>query len=100
MNYRGAAMNKYVVSVNNFTKDQEDNLIKYLTDNGAGWWHMIHNFWLISSNNSDVTKESIRDVITKGFNGTLIIIDITNSSDWAGYGQKKDFDWMKVNWDN
>ena len=92
-------MNKYIVSISHFSKDQEENFIKYLKEHNSGWWHIINNFWLVSSNSPLVTKESIREELKKDFNGTLIVLDTTGSGGWTGFGQTKDFEWMKNNWD-
>ena len=85
--------------MDNFSKEQEADFIKYLKDNGAGWWHMINNSWLVSSHSNDVTKESIRSELQKNFKGTLIVLNVTDSANWCGYGQTKDFEWLKANWD-
>ena len=92
-------MSKFVISITSLTSKQEEEFVKYLTDNGAGYWHRTNDFWLVNSNSTDVTKETIRAELQKNFNGTMIVIDVTNSSDWAGFGVTKDFDWMKNNWD-
>lgn len=93
-------MNRYIVSLSGLSKEHEEEFSKYLTDKGAGYWHMITNFWLVSSHDNTVTKESIRTELQKNSSGPLIVLDVTNSAEWCGFGETKDFDWMKNNWDN
>ena len=95
---------RFIVAVDSNIDKQNDSFIKFIKENGLGWWHWIDNFWLLVSANKDLNTTKIREAVNESFPGSYcLVIEFTgNPNDWSGFGPKtKDrdmFSWLHRNW--
>ncbi|MFC1224559.1 hypothetical protein ACFE6N_12165 [Pedobacter sp. BG31] len=95
---------KYVISINNSTKDQEQAFVRYIQDKNWAWWHRLTNTWLIVDARGNSSAASIRTDLKEIFaNEYSLVIEINGNIDtWAGFGSTRDgksmFEWLKRNW--
>lgn len=94
-------ISKYILSLDSTSKELEDKFIKYLNDNGFGYWKWINNTYLILYNDSLSTKE-ITDIVSSHFPDVYFIINHIKIIDWYAYGPGKGennmFTWLNNNW--
>lgn len=97
---------RYAVALANTTKDQDDEFLNYIKDNGMSWWRYVGNFWLLIDHKENKSIYEIRDDIQKILPGVHhIVLDITGAEhgEWAGYGPNKEpnnmFQWLHDTWD-
>lgn len=90
--------NKFIILVDeSFTARERDLITKHFKGK-LGYWHWIGNVWLLATKQDSYTASSIRDevksIVPKGM---ILVLDL-NEDTWAGFGQKKKFEWMHKNW--
>jgi len=96
---------KFAVALDSSTKDQNEQLRKFIKDNGLGWWHWINNFWLLTDKNGKLTAKQIREKLNEFYPGVhCIVLSLDKDGDsWSGFGprnsDKNMFDWLKNTWD-
>ena len=98
-------MNKrFAVALDSSTKAQNEEFVKYIRDNGYGWWHWIDNFWLLTSSSGELTAEKLRDDLGEIYPGVhKIVLELRGDNDiWSGFGPKSEnknmFTWLKKYW--
>jgi hypothetical protein len=65
-----------------------------------GWWHQISETWLIVDLTDTLTAAKLRDAAREAFPGIpLVVLETAGPVKWAGFGQPKDYEWMKGSWD-
>jgi hypothetical protein len=95
---------RYIVLLDEATKEQDDQLRNYIKENGLGWWHWLSNSWLLSDPRGTLSASEIRDKINEIYDGVhTIVIELYKGGDtWAGFGpktEKKDmFRWFHETW--
>lgn len=95
---------RFIVSLNNSTKAQDQLFVEYIMNNNLGWWHWLKNTWLLVDNSGRLSASELRDIVKDIFkNEHTLVIEIGNNSDtWAGYGptseDKNMFEWLKDQW--
>lgn len=95
---------RFIICVNNSTKEQENNFVEFLKSQKVGWWHWLSNTWLISDNNGKTNASYWRDHSRDVFeNENILVIEINNEKDtWSGFGPSTDeknmFKWLHDNW--
>lgn len=95
---------RFIILVNNSNENQNTEFLKYIKDNGFGWWHYINNSWLLTTN-KNFTANELRDVVRKIFNDEYnLIIELKGDTNdtWSGFGPNSDkknmFKWLKEIW--
>ncbi|MFI5196564.1 MAG: hypothetical protein ACHQD8_05700 [Chitinophagales bacterium] len=87
-------MRRFVLLVDSETTNEVSSFVEYLKKEGYGWFHRTSNSWLITTTNSTLTTEKLRDsAITFFPNRMLVVINMING-DWNGWGIKSNFDWF------
>lgn len=95
---------RYIVCINNSTKEQEEKFVNYIKANGLGWWHWVSNVWLIVDNGGKLSAPLIRDELKSIFESEYnLVIELREKSEgWAGFGPKSEnkdmFKWLRDNW--
>lgn len=93
-------MKRFVVAVNNASREQKDAITKMLSENQYGYWHWFQDFWLLTSSINDINSAVIRDEIQKVASGVhcfVLAVD-GDPNNWAAYGKKEQFDWLHKTW--
>ncbi|OOF38986.1 hypothetical protein BKK50_11185 [Rodentibacter rarus] len=90
---------KFIILVDeDFNKEQRNAITNFFKGKYA-YWHWIGNVWLITTKNETDTVNTIRDELIKLTNrGAILVINASESSGWAAFGQKKKFTWMHNSW--
>lgn len=95
---------RYIVCVNNSTKEQDEKFVEFIKSKNLGWWHWLNNTWLLVDDSGILTaadiRDSARDIFTPEYN---IVIEIGQTTDtWSGFGIKTEdknmFAWLHKNW--
>lgn len=95
---------RYIVLLDEATKEQNDQFKDYIRENALGWWHWLSNSWLLSDPRGTLSVAEIRDKITEIYPDVdTIVIELHEGGDtWAGFGPKnkgKDmFRWIRETW--
>jgi hypothetical protein len=95
---------RFVIAVEGFTATQDVALRDYLASKGA-WWHWIDNFWLLTTNRSDVSVEEIRDQLKtiKNDVDSAVVFEFPEDITWASFARKNAAGkvmtaWLKDSW--
>jgi len=97
--------NKYIIALDSSTKEQNQALKDFASDNGLGWWYWINNFWLITDPREKFSASDIRDVVkTTHPRVYCFVIELNDYGDtWSGWGpggeKRNMFNWIKNTWD-
>ena len=95
---------RFIVSVDNFTKEQDQLFIKYIEENGLEWWHWLSHTWLLVNPSGNISIEVLRDKVLEIYKSEYnLVVEITvNQDTWAGFGpltdEKNMFEWLHSNW--
>jgi hypothetical protein len=95
---------RYVVLLDESTKEQEDQFMDFVKEHRLGWWHWLSNSWLVADRNGRVSAAKIRDRLMKTHEGiNHIVLELTPDEDtWAGFGpaskERDMFNWIRRNW--
>lgn len=94
-------MNKrYIILIDeDYPSDVRNNITKFCKEQQFGYWHWIGNVWLVTVKNTWTSKR-LRDEIKKMIpnEGLLVVLNATESSGWATYGNSKKSKWLKEYW--
>ncbi len=90
---------KFIVLVDEeFTKEQRDKITNYFKGKYA-YWHWIGNAWLLTTSRDTDTVTSIRDELMEIVKrGVIVVLNVSESSGWSAFGNKKKFEWLHNNW--
>jgi hypothetical protein len=94
---------RFVIGIDAFDEDQESTFRAYIASKGS-WWHWINNFWLMTTNDDDVTAAEIRNEILRlKPNARTVVFEFPEDVTWAASGSKnasgkKLADWLKDQW--
>lgn len=95
-------MSKFLIALDNSTKEQNEKFVDFINEKGYGWWHWIDNFWIIDTS-SKLTAVELRNELGELYpNINKLVIELKNNNfTWAGYGPSNEnnnmFDWLKRN---
>jgi hypothetical protein len=92
-------MKRFVLLVNQASKSEEDTITEYFRQSGYGFWHWFNNVWALIPPTDDVTTVQIvtkvRELVPSIFS---LVLEVEGEGDFAGYGPKKNYDWLKSGW--
>jgi len=95
---------RFIISLNNTTRQQQKEFADYLTRTGVGFWHWLENTWLIVDRNNVFTAEQLREILDLFFPKVHnLVIQLNHYNDtWAGFGPSGDnknmFNWLNTTW--
>lgn len=95
---------RFIICINNSTKDQEEEFIEFLRGKKVLWWHWLTNTWLVIDSEGKLNASYLRGHIVKIFKQEhSIVFELKNNEDtWAGFGpnglDRNMFKWIKENW--
>ena len=95
---------RFVVIIENSTKEQNDSFLEWIRGEKVGWWHWFQNVWLLSNVGGDLTSKGVRDKVREFFPGanTLVLELRENEGTWSGFGpvggKRNMFAWLKKSW--
>jgi len=97
---------RFVIGADPLTPSQGKQLREYLAKGDGLWWNWIHNLWLYTTKDSEVSAEKITDFIL-GLNSDarIIVLEFPADIDWVTSGStnaqgKHISDWLKDIWKN
>ena len=94
-------MRRFIVLVNGETPQNVSSLIEYATQEGFGWWHWIDNAWLLTTRNTQLKADHIRDKFRSLSGDKWVVVIEVEHVTWATYGpvgKKKISKWIKEQW--
>lgn len=95
---------RYIVCLNDSTKEQEEAFLKYIEKENFKWWHRFSNIWLLVDVTGESDVKSLRSAVNKAFDFEHNLVFELKKGNWAGYGpikgEKDIFSWLKDNWTN
>ncbi|EQA13940.1 hypothetical protein Q7267_10665 [Glaesserella parasuis] len=90
---------KFILFVDEEFTKEERNAITAHFKNRYAYWHWVGNVWLLTTSREDDTTNSIRNEMMSIVNrGSIVVLDVSQSSGWSAFGQKKKFKWLHNNW--
>ena len=98
---------RFVVGIDGETEEDVAKFMKYVRQNGLGWFHWFNNFWLLTSRGGTVTAADIRDELTEYLDDKNVVVVQVEGVTWATYGpqgegegKKKNISrWLTRTWD-
>src|ERR1700726_4630482 len=94
---------RFVVGVDGLTDDSDTKFREFLKSCGAGYWHWIPNFWLITTDDEDVSAEKISDKLNDLKAKRNLVLEIPEDISWYGWGApnakgKSMYEWLMTTW--
>ena len=91
--------NRFMLSVDNATAQQQDAITTWLRSTQLGFWHYLSHAWLVVDRTDTYNVNSLRDQVTRLVPGaTFIIVVVADPNGWAGYGPSPKFEWLHSVW--
>ena len=91
---------KFVVCVDDATKEQQDSLTQFFEKADVGYWHWFSDLWLVADPYNKWSATSLRDKTNEILPGAhSVVIQIDDSDTWSGFGNPKMFEWFRNTWD-
>jgi hypothetical protein len=97
-------MKRFMVATDDLTSEQSLKFIDFLKESETGWWHYLKNFWLLDTDDEDLTADLIRDKLVDEIapKTNCLVIEVTGDTYWAGFGPSGDkrnmFKWFEGHW--
>ena len=95
---------RFIVAVENLTPKEQSSLSDFFSEQG-GWWHWIDGIWLVVVSRGSIDTVAIRNKVNEisGSKSNCIVLQVSDTTAWAGYGpktpEKNMFDWIHNQWD-
>ena len=97
-------MKRFVVSTNlGSTQEQDSEFVRILKAEfpNVGWWHQLSETWLIVDPSNTMTCTALRNAAMRAWpNVYLMVVEASESGNWAGFAPTQDFLWLKEWWKN
>lgn len=93
--------NRFVIVVDNASKEQLDTITQRLQDTGYGFWHWVEYMWLVSGVPDGVTPKSFCEWLEKtpGIESlTYIVLKVNEPCPYWGRNERKAWEWMERYW--
>jgi hypothetical protein len=95
---------RFIVCIDDSTKEQDQKFIEYIKENGFGWWHYLKNTWLIADSTGKSSVSEIRNMVKESYDNEYNMVFQLNEDEgtWSGFGPSSEkrnmFKWIKENW--
>jgi len=90
---------RFIICVDDSSKEQQDALTQFLKDKKVGYWHWFSDVWLMTDPQRKWTASQLRNELESLLPAAhKLILQIDGESTWSGFGKTKMFDWLKQTW--
>lgn len=91
--------NRFVLLIDNATKEQQNTITNLFKSKGLGYWHWYSDAWLLTDASLKWDQGSIRDLVQEYLPGVdTLVIKVESAYQWAGFGKKEKFAWLHESW--
>ena len=81
---------RFIVGVDDAPLEKLGALKEALGRNGAGWWHWIDGFWLVDTNEVELTPAMLRDRVHRVCPKCNVLVLEVSPVTWAAYGPESE----------
>ena len=97
---------RFVVAIDDETSLDVSAFLEYIREQNFGWWHWVSNFWLLTTYDSSISVNGIRDKVSEICNRKWIVVLEVSPITWANFGPQggeekgaRDISqWFRDNW--
>ncbi len=94
---------RFVIAINDSTKDQDELFLEYIGTNNFGWWHWIDNFWLLVDSEGKITAKELHNNVMRIYSNNFnFVMEVKEIPAWWAYGAKEEhrnmFTWIEEHW--
>lgn len=90
---------RFVVCIDNTTKEQQDIVTAWFKKSGVGYWHWLKDMWLVTDPlmkwNANKLRDELNSLLPSSYK---MVIQIDGENTWSGYGNTNMFKWLKDTW--
>ena len=91
--------NRFILVINDTTKEQQDTITCFFKDAGQGYWHWFSDLWLLTDSSDTWTlitiREKVRELIPSG---SFLVFSVENGKEIAGYCPREMIEWITKDW--